>query len=448
VGEKTTGMPVVLFFFGRNQSVEKGGERSIRGCWNYQENTFSKEVNVRRISVYPLVVGLVLGLTVTAVAAETIKIGALMALTGALAPYGPPIANGAQLAVDEINAAGGVLGKELELVIRDTATSPDVGRDAASKLVELDKVPAIVGALSSGVTIAASSITIPAEVVLISPASTSPDIPALNDDDYVFRTVVSDEVQGIVMARLALMLNYSTVSVVYVNNSYGKGLAEVFKATFERYGGTVPAMVAYEENKPSYRGEVDKAISPEPDAIFMVSYPVDGNKQIVEAVEAGYQGDFLFSDGMKGEGVAPGPACQSAGSPGPIEGAYGTVAAAGFNTDAFDAAFNAAFEPSTIPYNYQAYDAAMLIALAMVRAGEATGPAIRDNLRAVANPPGEEIFYGEWEKAVSLLNQGKEINYQGVSGVVDFKDTGDVGGEILIWKIEGCRVISIMTVPG
>jgi ABC-type branched-subunit amino acid transport system substrate-binding protein len=124
------------------------------------------------------------------------------------------------------------------------------------------------------------------------------------------------------------------------------------------------------------------------------------------------------------------------------------VAAAGFNTDAFDAAFNAAFEPSTVPYNYQAYDAAMLIALAMVRAGEATGPAIRDNLRAVANPPGEEIFYGEWEKAVSLLNQGKEINYQGVSGVVDFKDTGDVGGEILIWKIEGCRVISIMTVPG
>jgi len=403
---------------------------------------------MRRILVLLLAVGLTLGLAITGGAAETIKIGALMALTGGLGPYGPPIVNGAQMAVDEINAAGGVLGKQLELVVRDTNTSPDVGRDAASKLVELDKVPAIMGALSSGVTIAVSSVTIPAEVVLISPASTAPSIPALDDNDYVFRTVVSDEVQGVVMARLALLLNNKTVSVIYVNNDYGKGLADTFKNTFEALGGQVLVMVAYEENKPSYRGEVDKLLAGNPDAIFMVSYPVDGNKQIVEAVEAGYEGEFIFSDGMKGPPVAPGPACPSAEELGPIEGAYGTVAAAGFRADQFDAAFNAAFEPTTIPYNYQAYDAVMLIALAMVRAGKATGPAIRDNLRAVANPAGEEVFYGELEKAIALLNQGKEINYQGVSGLVNFKDTGDVEGAILIWKIEGCQVISVMEAPG
>jgi len=403
---------------------------------------------MRRILVLLLAVGLTVGLAITGTAAETIRIGALMALTGALGPYGPPIVNGAQLAVDQINAAGGVLGKQLELVVRDTATSPDVGRDAASKLVELDKVSAIVGALSSGVTLASSSVTIPAEVVLISPASTAPSIPALDDNDYVFRTVVSDEVQGVVMARLALILNNKTVSVIYVNNDYGKGLADTFKNTFEALGGQVLVMVAYEENKPSYRGEVDKLIAGRPDAVFMISYPVDGNKQIVEAVEAGYQGDFLFSDGMKGEGVAPGPACASAEAPGPIEGAYGTVAAAGFRADQFDADFNAAFEPSTVPYNYQAYDAVMLIALAMIKAGDSSGPAIRDSLRTVANSPGEEVFYGEWDKAVSLLNQGKEINYQGVSGLVDFKDTGDVEGGILIWKIEGCQVVSVMEAPG
>jgi len=389
-----------------------------------------------------------LGLTITAVGAETIKIGALMALTGALGPYGPPIVNGAQLAVDQINAAGGVLGKQLELVVRDTATSPDVGRDAASKLVELDKVSAVVGALSSGVTIACSSVTIPAEVVLISPASTDPAIPALDDNDYVFRTVVSDVVQGRVMARLALILDYKKVSVIYVNNSYGKGLADAFKENFEEYGGQVLTMVAYEENKPSYRGEVDNLMAEIPDAIVVISYPVDGNKQIVEAVEAGYEGEFIFSDGMKGEGVAPGPACQSAEAPGPIEGTYGTVAAAGFKADQFDADFNAAFEPSTVPYNYQAYDAVMLIALAMVRAGEGTGPAIRDNLRAVANPPGEEVFYGELGKAIALLKAGKEINYQGVAGLVDFTDAGDVAGGILIWKIEGCQVVSVMEVSG
>jgi len=404
---------------------------------------------MRRVLVLLLVVGLTLGLAITGAAAETIKIGALMSLTGALGPYGPSISDGAQMAVDEINAAGGVLGKQLELVVRDTATSPDVGRDAASKLVEIDKVPAIVGALSSGVTLAASSVTIPAEVVLISPASTAPSLPALDDNDYVFRTVVSDEVQGVVLGRLAVILNYTRTSVTYVNNDYGKGLADTFKNTFEALGGQVLVMVAYEENKPSYRGEVDKLLAGNPDAIVMVSYPVDGNKQIVEAVEAGYQGAFLMTDGMKGEGVAPGPACASAESPGPIEGAYGTVAAGGFKADQFEADYNAGgYGPSTIPYYDKAYDAVMLIALAMVRAGEATGPAIRDNLRAVANPPGEIVYYNEFEKAVALLEAGQDINYQGAAGVVDFKDTGDVTGGILIWKVEGCHVVSVMEAPG
>lgn len=396
-----------------------------------------------------LLVGLILGLVVGGSAAETIKIGALMSLTGALGPYGPSILDGAKMAVDTINAAGGLLGKQLELVVRDTATSPDVGRDAASKLVELDKVVAIVGALSSGVTLAASSVTIPAEVVLISPASTAPSIPALDDNDYVFRTVVSDEVQGVVLGRLAVILNYNRISVTYVNNDYGKGLAETFKSTFENLGGQVLTMVAYEENKPSYRGEVDNVLSKNPQAIVMISYPVDGNKQIVEAVEAGYQGSFLMTDGMKGEGVAPGPGCSSAENPGPLEGAYGTVASGGFKSAEFEAAYDAGgYGPSTIPYYDKAYDAVMLIALAIVRAGEATGPAIRDNLRAVANAPGEVVFFDEWAKGVSLLQQGKEINYQGAAGAVDFKDTGDVEGNIEIWKIEGCKVVKVMVVPG
>jgi branched-chain amino acid transport system substrate-binding protein len=379
----------------------------------------------------------------------TIKIGALMALTGALGPYGPSIADGAQMAVNRINAAGGVLGSQLELVLRDTATSPDVGRDAASKLVEIDRVTAIVGALSSGVTLAASSVTIPAEVVLISPASTAPSIPALADNDFVFRTVVSDEVQGVVLGRLAVLKNYRNVAVIFVNNDYGKGLADTFETTFEALGGTVSEKVPYEENKPSYRGEIDKLLSGKPEAIVMVCYPVDGNKQIVEAVEAGYTGGFLMTDGMKGEGVAPGPGCVSADAPGPLEGAFGTVAAAGFKAAQFEADYDAGgYGPSTIPYYDKAYDAVMLIALAMVRAGETSGPAIRDNLRAVANPPGEVVYYNEWEKAVALLQAGKEINYQGAAGLVDFKDTGDVDGAIEVWKVEGCKVVTVLEAPG
>jgi len=304
---------------------------------------------VKRI-VGLLVIGSVIGVSIIGIGADTIKIGALVPLTGAIAPYGPPIFDGAKLAVDQINAAGGVLGKRLELVVRDTASSPDVGRDAARKLIELDQVSAIIGAFSSGVTLAVSSVTIPDEVVLISPVSVSAAISALNDNDYVFRTIVSNEVQGKVLARLALLFNYGTVSVIYVNNAYGKDLADGFKKAYTRYGGTVSAFLPYDQNKPSYRSEIEKAIAGTPEALLLISYALDGKKQIVEAIEAGYEGKFLFSSSMTGKEVAPGPGCISADKPGPIERAFGTApAGTGFHVDQFDADFTAKFGSVNVP---------------------------------------------------------------------------------------------------
>ena len=403
-----------------------------------------------KIVVSLLVVGLVIGVSIAGIGSDAIKVGALVPLSGSIAPYGPPIIDGAKLAVEQINAAGGVLGKRLELVVRDTASSPDVGRDAARKLVELDRVPAIIGAFSSGVTLAVSSVTIPAEVVLISPVSVSAAISALDDNDYVFRTIVSNDVQGKVLARLARLLNYDTVSIIYVNNAYGKDLTDGFTKSYTRYGGKVDASVPYEQDKPSYRSEIGKAIASNPEALLLISYAVDGRKQIVEAIEAGYQGKFLFSSSMTGKEVAPGPGCISANEPGPIEGAFGTApAGTGFHVDQFNADFTAKFGAVNVPpFYYQAYDAAILVALAIERAGKATGEAIRDNLRAVANPPGEKIYYGEWAKAIALLNAGKEIDYEGVSGPVDFNATGGVTAEILIWQVKGCQVVPVLTVSG
>ncbi len=397
-----------------------------------------------------LIVGLVVGVGLLGLADDTIRIGALVPLTGAIAPYGPPILDGAKLAVEQINAAGGVLARKLELVIRDTGSSPDVGRDAARKLIELDRVPAIIGAYSSGVTLAVSSVTIPSEVVLVSPVSVSAAIAALDDDDYVFCTIVSNEVQGRVLARLALLLNHSNVSVIFVNNAYGKDLADGFKSNFEKFGGKVAAFVAYDQDKPSYRSEVEKAISSDPDALLLISYAIDGRKQIVEAIEAGYQGKFLFGSSMAGSEVAPGPGCISADEPGPIEGAFGTApAGTGFRVDQFDAGFEARFGAVNCPpFYYQAYDAVISVALAIARAGKATSEAIRDNLRAVANPDGEKVYYGEWARAISLLEGGKEINYEGVSGGVDFNATGGVTSKIRIWQVKGCQIVPVLTVSG
>jgi len=237
------------------------------------------------------------------------------------------------------------------------------------------------------------------------------------------------------------------VSIIYVNNAYGKGLAWVFRGNFEARGWEVLTMVPYEEAKPSYRSEVEKVMEGNPDAINVIAYPVDGNKQLVEAIESGYEGKFLFCDGMKGEAVASGPASKY------IEGSFGTAAGAleVAVAEQFNADFNAKFEPSTVPYNREAYDATVLIALAICRAGESffdmsraeQGQAIRDNLRAVANPAGEEVTYGELNKAFDLLKEGKEINYQGVSGPIVLDDNGDISvGAIEIWQILGGEVVT------
>jgi len=399
------------------------------------------------------------GLSTSAVAEEVIKIGGLFSLTGALSPYGPPIADAAKLAVKHINEAGGVLGTKLEFVVRDTGTAPAMGRDAAAKLLEIDKVPAIIGALSSGVTVAASSIAIAGEVVQISPASTSPMLTDLEDNDYVFRTCVSDALQGVVQATLAINLGYKTVSVIYVNNPYGKGLADVFKENFEAREGEVLAMVPYEEAKPSYRGEVEAALEGSPDAINLIGYPVDGNKMLIETIELGYEGEYIFPDGMKGEGVSPGPACdpEAPFEQQYIEGAFGTApgSLAVAVAEKFDAAYTEEYKPSSIPFRGQSYDAAILIALAIQKTGPEflgmsraeQGRAIRDNLRAVANPPGEEVTYGELTKALELLSKGVDINYQGVSGPITFDENGDMAeGAIEIWTIKGCKVTPVWIV--
>lgn len=396
-------------------------------------------------------------------AADTIKIGSLTAQTGGLAPFGPPIDYGARLAAAQINEAGGIFGRMVEIVTRDTGTAPAVGRDAAAKLVEIDKVPAVVGALSSGVTIASSSVTVANGVVQISPASTSVELTGLEDNDFVFRVVPGDALQGIVQGKLAANQGYKTASVIFVNNAYGKGLAEVFKMVFEQHGGKVLAMVPYEEQKPSYRGEVEAAIKVNPDVLNMIAYPIDGNKQLVEAVELGYKGEYIFPDGMKGDEVSGGPAKDYINgtlgtTPGAMEMAEGVMfendykaflAQKGLKDDEITKAV-------TVPYRREAYDATALIALAIAKTGPKflnmsqmeQGKAIRDNLRRVANAPGTHVKYNQFARAFNLLGKGKNVNYQGVSGPITFDKNGDVKeGAYEIWMVRNGKTIPIWTVP-
>ena len=379
--------------------------------------------------------------------APPLKIGQLNTFTGTLSYFGEVHRKAAALAVDHVNLAGDVLGiAPMTIVARDTQTTPLVGVDAARALVDIDKVTAIVGALSSGVTIAsAEAVTIPNRILQISAASTSPAITVLDDDDFLFRTTVSDAAQGVVLARLALELGYSSASALYINNAYGQGLAEQFKTTFEEEGGTVLALVPHEDVQPTYASELSLATDGDPDVLVAISYPGHAEVYLREALEGGYIDTFLFCDGTKSDEMNETVGWDN------LEGTYGTsagVAGVTAERQAFMEAYVSAFavELPPEPYIDTTYDAVVLIALAAEKAGTTTdSAAIRDALRDVANPPGEIVGPGVdgIKRALELIREGKDINYEGAGGSQDFDDNGDVFTTIEIWKIEGGAIVSV-----
>jgi ABC-type branched-subunit amino acid transport system substrate-binding protein len=381
----------------------------------------------------------------TVMAENTIKIGTLLALTGDLAAYGGPIQNGARIAVEHINNAGGVLGKKLELANRDSQTNPTAAVDAAQKLVNIDRVPAIIGALSSGVTIpTATAVSVSNRVVQISPASTSPEITNLKDNDYLFRTVPSDSLQCLVLAKLAQERGFKKISTIYVNNAYGEGLAKAMERAYKKIGGKVLVSVPFNKGEPSYRSEVQKAVKEGPDALLVIAYPENGVKILRQSIEFGLANKFLLPDGMKAPEIIKNVGAKH------LNGTYGTSPAPLVSnlTKKFKEEYKKRYgEYPPKPYIDTTFDATVLIALAMQKAGRPDGESIRNAIRDVANPPGEKVSFINLRKALDLLKQGKDIDYEGVSGSADFDKNGDVSsGSYGIWKIEDGKIVDVKVV--
>jgi ABC-type branched-subunit amino acid transport system substrate-binding protein len=367
--------------------------------------------------------------------AEDIKVGTLMPNTGPLKEFGPNCQNGVKLAAKQMAAAGFTM----KLVHEDSETSAIPANNAAKKLVEIDRVVAIVGALASGVTVpVAESVTCPSRVVMISPASTSPLITVLPSDegkDYLFRTCPSDALQGVIAGKLAATYN-KTAAILYVNNPYGQGLAVKFTKSFEKRGGKVLAGVPHDEKAgESYTAELRRALEGNPDRLCAFSYPEHAKVYLKEAIEFFKYRRFLFCDGTKSEVLIKALGAKN------LEGGLGTAPGSA-GGDPF-VIFNADYKTEygtlpPLPFITNSYDAAAVIGLAAYAAktkGLAlTSTNIRDNLRAVAGPPGEVIQPGEFKKAFDLLRQGKPINYEGAAGSVDFDRHGDVITPIEVWK--------------
>ena len=386
-------------------------------------------------------------------AAEQVKIGTVLDLSGALKDWGPHHRNAVILAFDQMAGAG----FPVTLVHEDSQSAAEPAIEAAKRLIEVEQVDAIIGSASSGVIVPlAETLTCPTGVLLISPGATSPFITGLPGDegkDMLFRTCPSDALQGVVLAKLAAS-QYKTASILYVNNPYGQGLAQQFHKSFHKRGGTVFTMVPHgEEIAETYVPDLRKAYarvyqtkpfrSGHSDVLCVFSYPEHAKVYVKEAVEVFHARAFLFCDGSKSEALAEAVGLQN------LEGQMGTApaVAAGEGFGRFSAAYGARFETlPVIPFVANAYDAAAVIGLAAFAAQSSgldiSSATLRDNLRQVANPPGVFIAPGQFAKAFELLREGKQINYEGASGSVDFDPNGDVEAPIEIWRFSEGRIVT------
>ena len=382
-------------------------------------------------------VGTVLGATVVAAPAhaQNVKIAVLAGISGPIAALAPPMVAASRLAVAQINEQGGILnGGKLEVVVGDSACNPQNATDAATKAVNIERVIAVVGPSCSGAVLAAAnSVTVPAGVLMVTPSGTSPEITALQDKGLVFRTVPSDDYQGRALARTLKERGTRKVAVAYLNNDYGKGLAESFKAEFEAGGGTIAGYSGHEDGKASYRSELAALARSGADTLVMFDYG-DGSGLTVlrQALENNFFKHYVGGDGMKSEGMLRAIGAQNLTS----FLASAPVGEASASLENFNKAFKAAGQNTDAVFATTSYDAAFLVALAIERAGgdkAKLGPA----LRAVASAPGEPILAGEWAKAKKLIAEGKDINYKGAGGDHEFDSAGDVPGNYALFKVGG-----------
>lgn len=378
--------------------------------------------------------------------AGPLRIGALFPFTGDLSDFGPGFLNAAELAVNEINAGGGVNGQPVELVQGDTATSPQQAVEEARRLIELEGVPAIIGPAGSGEALpVVESVAGPAGVLVISPSATSPALTVVNDNDYFFRTPISDAAQGVVMADVAGEQGYQSACVIYVNNAYGQGLSDAFAERFTAQGGTITAQVPHEQEQASYASELAACTEGDPDALVGAAYPESGRVFLRELVEGGEAPSIIFSDGLKSPDLFAELGWE------PFAGNYGTAAGAPETESgaAFEAAWEAAYgELPALPYLKELYDAVYVISLAAEQADSVDAAAIRDALREVANAPGTVINPGTegWQAAVAAIDAGEDIDYEGASGTVEFDENGDITqGVIEVWQVEGEEIVTVET---
>ncbi|MER7366157.1 ABC transporter substrate-binding protein [Nonomuraea wenchangensis] len=348
----------------------------------------------------------------------TLTLGTVLPQTGSLAFLGPPEFAAVDLAVKEINEAGGVLGKPVKAIHTDSGdTTTNIASQSVDKLLG-QKADAIIGAASSSVSESIIDKITGAGVVQFSPANTSDKFTTVNDQGLYFRTAPPDKLQGRVLGDLVVADGNDSVGILAMQDSYGSGLADQIAKTAEEGGATVVERVDYDPKAAEFSADVTKIKAKNPKAVVLIGFE-ETSKVIQELVKQGLTADkvkwYMVDGNMSNTNYLKMPK-------GTLKGVKGTIPGAEA-PDAFrERLLTVDKELEDYTYAAESYDAAVLIALAAEAAQDDSGRSIAAKLAEVSKG-GEKCK--SFKECADLLKAGKDIDYEGLSGPIEFDDNGD-----------------------
>ncbi len=348
-----------------------------------------------------------------------ITFGALPPLTGAGGPYGPAMLRAIQGVVEEANAAGGVRGRQVRVVAEDDQTNPDAGVRGARKLIDVDRVTALMGTWASSVTTAVAPLCWENRIPLFT-VSGADSITLLPHQGYIFRTQPNSRLQIATGAEFLLRQGARRVFNISAQSPFAQSSQEVLVETLGKAGGQVTNFIVYERDKTAFRSEVDQIMRARVDTVFLNGYLPDVTILLRELFRAGFDGrrftpayavnqtTFQTLPNEVTNGVLtwqPSPDVESAAFK-RLQTRFGNI--------------------EVDPYSAQTQDHATLAILAAAAAGDAAGTAIRDNVRRISQGDGEKVE--SVTDGLRALAAGRAINYEGSSGPVSFDQRGDIEG--------------------
>jgi branched-chain amino acid transport system substrate-binding protein len=349
-----------------------------------------------------------------------LTVGGLLPQTGSLAFLDPPEEAGVGLAVKDINEAGGVLGKPVKYIPGDSGdTKTDTANQTVDRLLQ-DNVDAIVGAASSSVTFTVIDKITGSGVIQFSPANTSKKLSTYNDKNLYFRTAPSDILQGQVLGDLVIGDGAQTAGLLVLQDPYGEGLLEDFCKSYTAGGGKVVKSVIYDPTQTVFESEVGQIKDSNPDAIVVIGFD-ESAKVIAEMIKQGVgpkDKKVYGVDGNMGNALA-----DQIKSKGALTGMKGTTPLTDLSGD-FKARIKAIGGKKLVDYNYagESYDATVITALATLEAKSDGGTAIAAHINEVTKG-GTKC--DTFKKCADLIKAGTDIDYDGITGPLEFSDNGE-----------------------